>query len=134
MKLMKHCFIRWMFFALKRIKTYSRNSTGQQRLSHVDLVSIECELLAEVKSKESLFDELNAIFVDFANVFDIVDHSTLICKLEAFEIQNPLLSGSLTTCRAVEALLLANDLMIFTTISNQENFVRLQSGLNNVNH
>jgi hypothetical protein len=50
------------FSTLKRIKTYSRNTTGQKRLSHLGIISIESELLAELKNKESFFDEVVKIF------------------------------------------------------------------------
>lgn len=44
------------FSALKRIKTYTRNSQGEDRLSGLALMSIEKELLTSLKAKETFFD------------------------------------------------------------------------------
>ncbi|KAK0130694.1 hypothetical protein N1851_034668 [Merluccius polli] len=44
------------FSALKRIKTHARNSTGQDRLGALALISIEKGLLLELKSKDKLYD------------------------------------------------------------------------------
>ena len=46
------------FSALKRIKSYSRNSTGEQRLSHLGIISIEARLLEELRRKEQFFEEV----------------------------------------------------------------------------
>lgn len=46
------------FSALKRNKTYSRNKTGQLRLSHLGVISLESELLSEIKTKETFFNEV----------------------------------------------------------------------------
>lgn len=50
------------FSALERIKTFSRNSTGSARLSHLGLISIEYSSLEEVKIKEIFFDEVVSHF------------------------------------------------------------------------
>ena len=44
------------FSALKRIKTHARNSTGQDRLGALALMSIEKGLLLELKSKGKFYD------------------------------------------------------------------------------
>ena len=46
------------FSALKRIKTASRNTMGQGRLSSLSLLSIEKELLASLYAKASFHDEV----------------------------------------------------------------------------
>ncbi|KAJ4436397.1 hypothetical protein ANN_19029 [Periplaneta americana] len=46
------------FSTLKRIKSYSRNSTGEERLSHLGIVSIEARLLGELRKKKEFFDEV----------------------------------------------------------------------------
>lgn len=51
------------FSALKRIKTYVRNSTGQERLSKLALLSIEKELLSELNLNEIFY---NDVIADFA--------------------------------------------------------------------
>ena len=50
------------FSALKRIKTHARNSTGQDRLGALALMSIEKGLLLELKSKDKLYDAAIAHF------------------------------------------------------------------------
>ncbi len=50
------------FSALKRIKTYTRNRTGQARLSALALISVE-KLLQELKPKDKLCDPATAHFV-----------------------------------------------------------------------
>ncbi|KAJ4441037.1 hypothetical protein ANN_10886 [Periplaneta americana] len=46
------------FSTLKRIKSYSRNSTGGKRLSHLGIISIEARLLGELRKKKEFFDEV----------------------------------------------------------------------------
>ena len=50
------------FSALKHIKTHARNSTGQDRLGALALMSIEKSLLLELKSKDKLYDAALAHF------------------------------------------------------------------------
>ena len=50
------------FSALKRIKTHARNSTGQDRLGALALMSVEKSLLLELKSKDKLYDAALAHF------------------------------------------------------------------------
>ena len=51
------------FSALKRIKTHTRNSTGQARLSALALISVEKQLLIELKAQDKLYDPAIAHFV-----------------------------------------------------------------------
>lgn len=44
------------FSALKRIKTYSRNRTGEKRLSNLALLSIEAALLDDIRQKDIFFE------------------------------------------------------------------------------
>lgn len=46
------------FSALKRIKTYLRNSMTQNRLSALALISIEKDLLVELSRKENFYDNI----------------------------------------------------------------------------
>ncbi|KAJ4432754.1 hypothetical protein ANN_21392 [Periplaneta americana] len=46
------------FSTLKRIKSYSRNSTGEERLSHLGIISIEARLLGELRKKKEFLDEV----------------------------------------------------------------------------
>lgn len=52
----------WSFSALKRIKTHAGNTTGQDRLGALALMSIEKGLLLELKSKDKLYDAAIAHF------------------------------------------------------------------------
>ncbi|KAK0143568.1 Zinc finger MYM-type protein 1 [Merluccius polli] len=51
------------FSALKRIKTYSRNTTGQTRLSALASISIEKELLLQLKKENRLHKEVIDRFI-----------------------------------------------------------------------
>lgn len=51
------------FSALKRIKTYTRNSTGQARLSALALISVEKQLLIGLKTQDKLYDPAIAHFI-----------------------------------------------------------------------
>ncbi|XP_063913276.1 uncharacterized protein LOC135129937 [Zophobas morio] len=46
------------FSALKRIKTFMRNSTRQERFSHLALLSIEKELIQEMALQQHFYDEV----------------------------------------------------------------------------
>ena len=50
------------FSALKRIKTYSRNTTAEKRLSNLAVISIESELLEEIKRRETFFEKTVQFF------------------------------------------------------------------------
>ena len=60
------------FSALKRIKTHARNSTGQDRLGALALMSIEKGLLLELKSKDKLYDAAIAHFTKKDRRMDFV--------------------------------------------------------------
>ncbi|CDQ74374.1 unnamed protein product [Oncorhynchus mykiss] len=51
------------FSALKRIKTYSRNATGQTRLSALASMSIEKDLLVELKRTDRLYNRVIEVFL-----------------------------------------------------------------------
>ena len=51
------------FSALKRIKTYSRNATGQTRLSALASMSIEKDLLVELKRTDGLYNRVIEVFL-----------------------------------------------------------------------
>lgn len=44
------------FSCLKRIKTYLRNTISQDRLSYLSIISIEKELIEQLKTKEVFYD------------------------------------------------------------------------------
>lgn len=46
------------FSCLKRIKSYSRNSMTQHRLTSLSLLSIEKEFLCDLYKNESFYDEI----------------------------------------------------------------------------
>lgn len=60
------------FSALKRIKSYSRNSTGQTRLSALACISIEKDLLLELKRKDKLYDRVIDVFLKKERRMDFV--------------------------------------------------------------
>ena len=60
------------FSALKRIKTYARNSTGHDRLGAFALMYIEKGLLLKLKSKDKLFDAAIAHFTKKDRRMDFV--------------------------------------------------------------
>ncbi|KAK0145578.1 Zinc finger MYM-type protein 1 [Merluccius polli] len=51
------------FSALKRIKTYSRNTTGQTRLSALASMAIERDLLLELKRTDKLYNRVIELFL-----------------------------------------------------------------------
>jgi hypothetical protein len=51
------------FSALKRIKTYARNSQGEDRMSRLSLLSIEKKLLENILNNEDFYDH---VINDFA--------------------------------------------------------------------
>ena len=51
------------FSALKRIKTYARNTTGQTRLSALASMSIEKDLLMELKRTDKLYNPVIEVFL-----------------------------------------------------------------------
>ena len=60
------------FSALKRIKTYSRNTTGQSRLSALASMSIEKEMLMDLKTKDKLHDPVIEKFTQKDRRMDFV--------------------------------------------------------------
>lgn len=60
------------FSALKRIKTYSRNTTGQSRLSALASISIEKELLLQLKKENRLHEEVIERFIRKERRMDFV--------------------------------------------------------------
>lgn len=50
------------FSALKRIKSYSRHSIGEKWLSLLAIISIEFQLLEEMRHKSYFFEEVVADF------------------------------------------------------------------------
>ncbi|KAK0148962.1 Zinc finger MYM-type protein 1 [Merluccius polli] len=51
------------FSALKRIKTYSRNTTGQTRLSALASMAIERDLLLELNRTDKLYNRVIQLFL-----------------------------------------------------------------------
>ena len=60
------------FSALKRIKTYARNTTGQTRLSSLASMAMEKNLLLELKSKGLLHDRVIELFLKKDRRMDFV--------------------------------------------------------------
>lgn len=60
------------FSALKQIKTYSRNAIGQTRLSALASMSIEKDLLLELKCKDRLYDRVMEVFLRKERKMDFV--------------------------------------------------------------
>lgn len=52
------------FSCLKRIKTYLRNSTSQQRLSSLSTISIEKLLIQQLKENEPFYEDIINIYAD----------------------------------------------------------------------
>ena len=50
------------FSCLKRIKTYLRNSTSQQRLSSLSTISIEKLLIQQLKENEPFYEDIINIY------------------------------------------------------------------------
>lgn len=55
------------FSGLKRIKTYIRNTIGQDRLSNMSIVSINKDLLVELKNSEVFYEQIIDYFADKKN-------------------------------------------------------------------
>lgn len=55
------------FSALKRIKSFSRNSMTQNRLSNISLLSIEKEYIKEMTANPRFYDEVIDYFANFKN-------------------------------------------------------------------
>ena len=60
------------FSALKRIKTYARNMTGQTRLSALASISIEKDLLLELKRTYKLYNQVIDVFLRKERRMDFV--------------------------------------------------------------
>ncbi|XP_060768562.1 zinc finger MYM-type protein 1 [Neoarius graeffei] len=61
------------FSALKRLKTYSRNHTGQGRLSSLAIIAIETERLLKLKKdKEDFYAKVTEIFVQKEQRMDFI--------------------------------------------------------------
>ena len=52
------------FSALKRIKTYSRNSTGERRMSNLALLSIEAAFLNDIRKNDDFLEKTIKYFAD----------------------------------------------------------------------
>ena len=57
-------FVERSFSSLKRIKSFSQNKTGQDRLPDLGLISIESQLFTEVLETKSFW---NAVITKFAS-------------------------------------------------------------------
>ena len=55
------------FSALQRIKSFSRNSMTQNRLSNISLLSIEKEYIKELTANPRFYDEVIDYFANFKN-------------------------------------------------------------------
>ena len=60
------------FSALKRIKTYARNMTGQTQLSALASMSIEKDLLLELKRTYKLYNQVIDVFLRKERRIDFV--------------------------------------------------------------
>lgn len=60
------------FSALKRIKTYARNTTGQARLSALALMAIEKDFLMKLKHTDNLYDRVIELFLRKERGMDFV--------------------------------------------------------------
>ncbi|CAK6980566.1 ZMYM1 protein%2C partial [Scomber scombrus] len=60
------------FSALKRIKTYARNTTGQARLSALASMAIEKDFLMELKRKDNLHNKVIELFLRKERRMDFV--------------------------------------------------------------
>ncbi|KAG2460693.1 ZMYM1 protein, partial [Polypterus senegalus] len=60
------------FSALKRIKTYARNTTGQVRLSALASMAIERDFLMELKRTDNLYNRVNELFLRKERRMDFV--------------------------------------------------------------
>ena len=52
------------FSALKRIKTYQRNTTGENRISGLSLMSIEVDLLKHLMQTEEFYEKVINLFAE----------------------------------------------------------------------
>ncbi|KAK9531029.1 hypothetical protein VZT92_010482 [Zoarces viviparus] len=64
--------VEWTFSALKRIKTYSRNATGEARLSSLASMAIEKDFLLELKRTDVLHNLVSELFVNKDRRMDFV--------------------------------------------------------------
>lgn len=60
------------FSALKRVNTFAKNSSGQNRSSSLSMLSIEKKLLAELKQKPTFHDEVISNFLTKNKTIDLV--------------------------------------------------------------
>ncbi|KAI5637529.1 zinc finger MYM-type protein 1-like [Phthorimaea operculella] len=60
------------FSSLKRIHTYLRNTQGQQRLTEISLISIEKQLLSEIKRSHSFYDDVLKIYLKKDRRVDLI--------------------------------------------------------------
>ncbi|XP_068160098.1 zinc finger MYM-type protein 1-like [Antennarius striatus] len=60
------------FSALKRLETYARNTTGQTRLSALASMSVEKDLLMDLKHKDKLFDRAMEVFLKKERRMDFI--------------------------------------------------------------
>ena len=52
------------FSALKRIKTYQRNATGENRISGLSFTSIEADLLKHLMQTEEFYEKVINLFAE----------------------------------------------------------------------
>lgn len=55
------------FSVLKRIKTYMQNKTNEERLSNLAIISIEKDIIHELKNKNIFYVEVTKVFVKSVN-------------------------------------------------------------------
>lgn len=60
------------FSALKRIKTYSRNQMLEQRLSELELISIEKSFLKLLKNSKQFYDDVIEIFIQKTRRIELI--------------------------------------------------------------
>ena len=53
---------RSCFSCLKRIKSYTRNTMGQERLKHLAMISIEKKILKSLQKNPAWYDQVTDIF------------------------------------------------------------------------
>lgn len=60
------------FYALKKIKTYARNTTGQSPLSALASIAIEKQVLLDLKTSDQLYDRVIEKFIQKDRRMDFV--------------------------------------------------------------
>ena len=57
-------FLECSFSALKRIKTYQRNTTGKNQISGLPLMLIEADLLKHLMQTEEFYEKVINLFAE----------------------------------------------------------------------